>query len=219
MCGRVAITYDADWLRRRYGTVNPPANFPANTNGAPTELLPVVRVRDGARHGDLLRWGLVPPWAADLRFGARCINARAETVATQPAFREAFRQRRCLVPVSAFYEWKRAGKAKQPFAIGPAAGEALTLAGLWERWKSPDGHWVATCAIVTGPPNAAVAALHDRMPVILGETDWPLWLGERAGDPAALLRPCPDDWLRIWPVSAAVNSVANKGADLLDPVS
>jgi len=219
MCGRVAITYDADWLRRRYGTVNPLVNFPPNTNGAPTEDLPVVRLRDGKRHLDLLRWGLVPPWAKELKIGSRFINARAETVATQPAFRDAYQRRRCLVPVSAFYEWKRDGKAKQPYAIGPAQGEALTLAGLWDRWKSPEGHWVVTCAIVTGPPNAAMAAMHDRMPVILSEADWPLWLGELDGDVDALLRPCPDDWLKIWPVSADVNNVRNKGLELLAPTS
>jgi putative SOS response-associated peptidase YedK len=235
MCGRVAITYDADWLRRRYGTVNPPVNFPPNTNGAPTEPLPVVRLRDPGgsagsapeRHLDLLRWGLVPPWAKDLKIGARFINARAETVATQPAFRDAYQRRRCLVPVTAFYEWKRAGKTKQPFAIGPAQPEerALTLAGLWDRWKSPEGQWIVTCAIVTTTPNAAMAALHDRMPVILGESDWPLWLGERVvpsegpGDASALLRPCPDGWLKIWPVAAAVNNVRNKGPELLDAVS
>jgi putative SOS response-associated peptidase YedK len=235
MCGRVAITYDADWLRRRYGTVNPLVNFPPNTNGAPTESLPVVRLRDQGgssgsaleRHLDLLRWGLVPPWAKDIKIGARFINARAETVATQPAFRDAYQRRRCLVPVSAFYEWKREAKTKQPFAIGPATdGErALTLAGLWDRWKSPEGQWIVTCSIVTTEPNAAMAALHDRMPVVLGEADWPLWLGERVvprgegpGDISALLRPCPDDWLKIWPVSAAVNNVRNKGPELLDPL-
>lgn len=217
MCGRVAITYDADWLRRRYGTVNPLINFPPNTNGAPTEDLPVVRLRDGQRHLDLLRWGLVPPWAKELKIGSRFINARAETVATQPAFRDAYQRRRCLVPASAFYEWRRDGKAKQPFAIGPALGDALTLAGLWDRWKSPEGQWVVTCTIVTTTPNSAMAALHDRMPVILGEADWPLWLGEREGEANALLRPCPDDWLKIWPVSAAVNNVRNKGPELLAP--
>lgn len=219
MCGRVAVRYDADWLRRRYGTVNPPVNFPPNTNGAPTEQLPVVRLVDGKRHLDLMRWGLVPPWAKDLKFGAACINARAETVATQRAFRDAYAQRRCLVPVSAFYEWKRDGKARQPYAIGPASDQALTLAGLWERWKSPEGAWVVSCAIVTGPPNMAIAPIHNRMPVILGEADWPLWLGEREGDTGELLRACPDDWLKIWPVSAAVNSVRNKGPELLDPVT
>jgi putative SOS response-associated peptidase YedK len=229
MCGRVAIKYDADWLRRRYGTVNPPVNFPPNTNGAPTEPLPVVRLVDSGgsegsapkRHLDLMRWGLVPPWAKDLKFGAACINARAETVATHRAFRDAYARRRCLVPVTAFYEWKREGKAKQPYAIGPADPDehALTLAGLWDRWKSPEGAWVVSCAIVTGPPNAAIAALHDRMPVILGEADWPVWLGERDGEAKALLRPCPDAWLKIWPVSPAVNSVRNKGAELLDPVA
>jgi putative SOS response-associated peptidase YedK len=219
MCGRVAVKYDADWLRRRFGTVNPPINFPPNYNGAPTEQLPVVRLKDGKRHLDLLRWGLVPPFAKDLKFGSKCINARAETVTTQPAFRDAYRQRRCLVPVSAFYEWKGEGKAKQPYAIGPAHDEALTLAGLWDRWKSPEGEWIVTCAIVTGAPNATMAALHNRMPVILGEDDWPVWLGERDGDTKALLRPCPDNWLKIWPVSTAVNSVKNKGTELLDPVA
>src|SRR5438552_2488511 len=106
MCGRVAVKYDADWLRRRYGTVNPPVNFAPNFNGAPTEQLPVVRLVEGRRHLDMLRWGLVPLRAKDLKMGAQCINARAETVATKAAFRDAFQRRRCLVPVSAFYEWK-----------------------------------------------------------------------------------------------------------------
>jgi putative SOS response-associated peptidase YedK len=105
-------------------------------------------------------------------------------------FRDAFARRRCLMPVSAFYEWKGQPGAKQPYAIAAAHDQALTLAGLWERWKSPEGQWVETCAVVTGAPNAKMAELHDRMPVILGEDDWSTWLGEREGDVAALLRPC-----------------------------
>jgi putative SOS response-associated peptidase YedK len=219
MCGRVAVKHDADWLRRRFGTVNPPVNFPPAYNGAPTDQLPVVRLVDGARHLDLLRWGLVPMWAKDLKIGAQCINARVETVAAKPAFRDAYRRRRCLIPVTAFYEWKGAPGSKQPYAIAAAQDDVLTLAGLWERWRSPEGETIETCAVVTGPPNTVMAELHNRMPVILGEADWPVWLGEHEGDVAGLMRPCPDEWLRVWPVSKAVNSVRNKGAELLDEVA
>ena len=221
MCGRLAQTLPHEAMRRVFKTTNPPVNLRANFNAAPTQDLGLVRLDPdtGARRLDLLRWGLVPRWAKDLGIGTKAINARGETVAEKPMFRDAFRRRRCIVPATAFYEWKREGKAKQPFAIGLQSGEPLALGGLWERWQSPAGETVETFAVVTVAANEAMAAIHDRMPVILAADDWPRWLGEEGeGTPADLVRPCPSDWLRLWPVDARVGNVRNNDPGLLADV-
>ena len=170
MCGRLAQTLPHEAMRRVFKTTNPPVNLRANYDAAPTQDLGLVRLDPdtGARRLDLLRWGLVPRWAKDLGIGAKAINARGETLAEKPMFRDAFRRRRCIVPATAFYEWKREGKAKQPFAIGLQSGEPLALGGLWERWQSPAGETVETFAIVTVAANEAMEAIHDRMTVITG---------------------------------------------------
>jgi putative SOS response-associated peptidase YedK len=153
-----------------FETVNAVPNSAPNYNGAPTQQLPVVRLdEEGRRSLDLLRWGLIPFWAKDSAIGMRCINAMAETAAAKPAFRDAFRRRRCLVPVDGFYEWqKRSTGKKQPYAIVSADGKPFAMAGLWENWKEPQsGETVRTFTIITGPPNELVAPIHNRMPVIL----------------------------------------------------
>src|SRR5437868_6563105 len=187
----------------------------------PTDTLPVVRVdRDCRRSLDLFRWGLVPWWAKDIKIGARCINAMAETVATKPAFRDAFKRgQRCIVPVDGFYEWqKRPAGPKQPFAIAAADGRPLAMAGLWERWKEPTaGETIQTFTIVTGPPNELVAPIHNRMPVILPPEAWRRWLGEEVVDSdelLALLRPYPAELMRAYPVGLAVGNVRNNGPEL-----
>jgi putative SOS response-associated peptidase YedK len=190
-------------------------------NGAPTDTLPVVRLdREGRRSLDLLRWGLVPYWAKDIKIGARCINAMAETVATKPAFRDAFaRGQRCIVPVDAFYEWKKTGAGKQPYAIVGTDGLPLALAGLWERWKAA-GDTVQTSTIITTAPNELCAAIHYRMPAVLPREAWPIWLGEReasADELLALLRPYSAKLMRAYPVGMRVGNVRNNDAALLDP--
>ena len=173
-----------------FETANALPNTAPNYNGAPTDHLPVVRLdRDGRRSLDLLRWGLIPYWAKDPSIGARCINAMAETVAAKPAFRDAVRRRRCLVPVDGFYEWqKRPAGKKQPYAIVSADGKPFAMAGLWENWKEPQsGETVRTFTIITGPPNELVAPIHNRMPVILPPSHWRAWLGEEPAPQEELL--------------------------------
>jgi putative SOS response-associated peptidase YedK len=170
----------------------------------------------------LLRWGLVPFWSSGPDSGYRMINARAETVAEKPAFRAAFRRRRCLIPADGFYEWRSQGpgKAKQPYWITLAEGGPMTLAGLWEHWEGEGGETVESCTILVGPANERMAPLHDRMPVILAPSDRDLWLDPGMHDPAALrplLRPYPSEGITTTPVGRRVNSPANEGPELIAP--
>ena len=146
---------------------------------APTDQLPVVRYdrKTGERSLNLLRWGLVPYWAKDIKVGFANINAKAERIETRPAFREAFQRRRCPVPVDSFYEWKKTPAGKQPYAIALADRGLMALARLWENWRSPGGEWMRSFAIITTEPNELCAELHNRMPVILNPDTWPVWLG------------------------------------------
>lgn len=191
-------------------------NLRPRWNVAPTQDVAAVRLgEDGARHLDLLRWGLVPHWADDPAIGNRMINARGESVADKPAFRGAFRQRRCLVPADGFYEWKAAGKRKQPYLIRRRDGRPLAFAGLWERWPGPKGaplpQPLETVTIVTTAAGGMIADLHERMPVMLEPEHWGLWLDPRAPLPMVedLLRPAPDPALEAVPVSTRVNDVRN----------
>jgi putative SOS response-associated peptidase YedK len=176
--------------------------------------------RAGQRSIDVMRWGLVPFWAKDIKVAFANINAKAEGIATRPAFREAFARRRCLVPFDCFYEWKKLGKDRQPYAVGLADRRLMALAGLWETWRSPTGERVRSFAIVTTSPNRLLAELHDRMPVILAPEDWPTWLGEAPADPEqlkALLAPYPADDMLVWPVDRRVGNVKNKDPWLIEP--
>src|SRR5205814_7938933 len=170
MCGRFVQKTPLGEIRVLFGTANPVPNAPPHYSAAPTQDRAVLRYNPAtkARSLDLLRWGLVPLWAKDPSFGARCINARAETITRASAFRDAFERRRCLVPADAFYEWQKRGGKSVPYAIVPADGGVFAFAGLWERWKNPqDGSILRSFTIVTGAPNSRCETLHDRMPVIL----------------------------------------------------
>lgn len=206
--------------------------FEPRYNIAPTQPAPVVRanVANGRRVLDWLRWGLVPSWAKDLAVGNQLVNARSETLASKPAFRHAFRQRRCLVVADGFYEWQRQGKRKQPFYITAADGAPLAFAGLWERWTpavapasgagAPDT--VESCTIVTTAASECMSALHDRMPVILPRAAWPAWLNPGLDDPAALqelLNRCIGDGLISHPVDTLVNSPANDSQRCIEPLT
>jgi putative SOS response-associated peptidase YedK len=218
MCGRYASFLPAEALRALFQTVNPTPNWEPTWNMAPTRDAPVVRLhpQTQARHLDLLRWGLVPYWTKDPKKSRQPINARAESVATAPMFRDALERRRCLVPADVFYEWQAANGGKQPYAIARADGQPMAFAGLWEGWRGADGAVIRSFAIVTTNANTQLQALHERMPVILEPADWPAWLGEVAGDAPALLRPSVAE-LRVWRVGQAVNSVRNDNPALLEP--
>jgi putative SOS response-associated peptidase YedK len=226
MCGRAYLFSDVDQIKRLFDIApqQPAPNFAANWNAAPTQDLPVVRYDAAARHRslELMRWGLVPFWAKEAKLGYSTFNAKAEGVADRPAFREAFRRRRCLVPCDGFYEWKKSGTRRQPYAIARADRTPMALAGLWEVWHSPQGEALKSFTIVTTAANALLAPLHERMPVVLERADWPLWLGEIPAEPAALkavLRPCPSEILTLWPVSPRVGNVRNNDPALLAPLA
>lgn len=237
MCGRYTLLAEANQLAQEFG-VGDVAPLEPRYNVAPSQVVPVIRVGSfvpesdmavvrqagagGARRLDVLRWGLIPHWAKDPKIAFRTINARAETVATQPAFRDAFRARRCIVPASGFYEWRRLMKdgkeVKQPLYIRRGDGRLLALAGLWERWEGPGGEVVESFTIITTEANAFIREFHDRMPVILRPEDYDLWLNP-ASKPEQLkplLTPCPPDWLVASPVSQRVNSTRNDDPGCLD---
>ncbi len=217
MCGRYAAFLPAEAIVALFHTTGPTPNWAPTWNMAPTRDAPVVRRHpdSGERRLDLLRWGLVPHWAKDPKAVRMTINARAETLATTPMFRDAYgRARRCLIPADAFYEWQVTPDGKVPHAIARADGQPLVFAGLWEGWRGADGTVIRSFVIITTTANDTLRPLHERMPVVLEPDAWPAWLGEQAADVAALLKPS-DAAFRVWPVSTAVNSVRNDSADLL----
>jgi putative SOS response-associated peptidase YedK len=187
-------------------------------NIAPGQWVIVVRPEKGQRVPDLAQWGLVPSWAREPQAGPRPINARAEGLEDKPTFRGAFRHGRCLIPASGFFEWKALGKVKQPFFIRPRGGEGLFLfAGLYSVWAGFEGE-LQTCAIVTTGANELMAALHDRMPVILAPADQEAWLDPGNRKAAELLRPCPAEAMEAYPVGPAVGNPRNEGPELVEPL-
>ena len=225
MCGRARISSDVSEIKIAFSIPphRPAPNLPATWNLAPTDQAAVVHfdTKAGERSLDAMRWGLVPYWAKDIKIGYSTINAKAEGIETKPVFREAFKRRRCLVPIDSFYEWKKIGKEKQPYAIGLADGGIMALAGLWETWRSPAGELVRSFTIVTTTPNALCAEIHDRMPAILKPEVWPAWLGEEPADEPALkglLAPYPANEMTCWPVSARVGNVKNNDPSLIEPI-
>jgi putative SOS response-associated peptidase YedK len=221
MCGRITLKAPAGEIAAQFELVEPPALEP-RYNIAPTQpVLAVRRGEGGLRRGEMLRWGLIPPWSPDPSVGAKMFNARSETVTEKPAFREAFAGRRCLLPVDGFYEWRKQGAARQPFYFSAQDGRLLALAGLWERWEYPGGEVIQSCSILTTAANALMKRIHHRMPVILSGEARARWLETdpaRAETLLPLLRPAPDRLLRQWPVSPRVGDVRNDGPQLIDPL-
>ena len=222
MCGRAYALFTEADLAGRYlkGRPSTLGELTPTYNLAPTQLTPVVREVNGAHELARLRWGLVPSWAKELKIGASMINARAETIAEKPSFRVAFRQRRCIVPLTGFIEWQREGTRKRPFAIYRADRAILSVAGIWERWVDPAGVEVQTFAVITTGANGFMAPIHDRMPVILEPGDEDIWLSADT-DPAALhalLVPCAEGRLAAHEVSSVINSPRNNAPELLKPV-
>lgn len=217
MCGRFLLDTPSAELARALELAG--VSLSPRLNIAPTQPIIFVRAGPEGREAATGRWGLVPPWSKDPRRGPPLINARAETAASKPAFREAFRRRRALIPASGFYEWQRRPEGKQAYALLPKAGSLLVFAGLWERWGEEDP--VTSCAILTTTPNATLAGIHDRMPVILGRRAAQAWLDPQTPrrELEALLRPCPESWLEARPVSSYVNRVGNEGPRCLEPAA
>jgi putative SOS response-associated peptidase YedK len=224
MCGRFTQQRPASEFAEIFAAEPLADELGARYNVAPTDDAFVVVQRDERRALTAYRWGLVPHWSGDLKGAARMINARAETITSSPAFRAAFERRRCIVPVDSFYEWKREGTVRQPYRIVRADGRPMALAGLWAGWHDPESEVVRrTFTIVTTTPNAAIAGLHDRMPVILRDGAWERWLpGGAASDPTellAMLQPVDDVDLRIYPVERFVNDVRRDGPELIEPLA
>ena len=228
MCGRFVSASTADELANYFGAAAPDSDLDDSYNVAPTTEVYTVKASDDERQLTTMRWGLVPFWAKDLKIGSKMINARSETVAEKPAFKKAYQSRRCLIPADGFYEWAKVPghKTKQPYYIYRPDGEPLVFAGLWERWrpKDEDGNYiedelVESCTILTCGPNEEMSAVHNRMPVLLPPAVWDDWLspGTDLGLIESLLKPAPDGFLELRPVSTSVNNVRNNGAHLLEP--
>ena len=227
MCGRYVIISTPEAIRALFGYGEQP-NFPPRYNVAPTQPIPIVRLNDGKRSFALKRWGLLPSWVKDPKTFPLLINARGESVLQKPAFRNAMRRRRCLIPTDGFYEWQagQTGGPKRPYFVRAkrdAEGRAppLAFAGLYETWTGPNGEELDTAAIVTTAANRTLAAIHDRMPMFVPKDAFDLWLdcaNVEADVAAALIRPAPDDLLEAYQISTAVNRVANDSEALLQPV-
>ena len=185
---------------------------------APTLSAPVIRLNRGDRHLDGLKWGLIPYFTKDLKQARKPINARSETVATSGMFKAAFAERRCLVPAPAYYEWRADPDRKVPFAVVRQDAKPVVFAGIWETWISPEGEQLWTFATITTAANRLLSVIQDRMPVILEEEDWPVWLNETSGNVEALLKPAREDVLKFWSIDKKVGNVRNDGPDLLKPV-
>jgi putative SOS response-associated peptidase YedK len=225
MCGRVRLSsdYSEIKIKLKFDSDYPAPNFARDWNKPPTEpMLVAIRSMDGKRIPKMMKWGLVPHWAKDDKLQYSTFNARAEDFRTKPSFRDAWKWgQRCLVVTDGFYEWKKLdtkGKEKQPYAIAMADGGQMVMAGLWAKWKLPKGEEVLSYTVMTCAATGIVGALHDRMPVILPENEWPQWLGEEPPSEEellAMLKPRPDEMLKAWPVGKQVGNVKNDGAELL----
>jgi putative SOS response-associated peptidase YedK len=229
MCGRYTLTSPKGIVEELEVASGEPAIasewWRPRFNIAPTQPAPVVIDKDGARVLEMMRWGLVPHWADSLAIGARMINARVETLASKPAFRDAIQRRRCLVPADGFFEWRLRGAGRStkriPIYMRPVPQHLVAFAGLWERWKAPDGVWVTSFTIVTGPPNELAARFHDRMPVILAPEHYATWLAPEPLPAEVLERvlavPAVGDW-QAAEVSMRANSPANDDPEVIEVV-
>lgn len=218
MCGRFARFSPADTLAKHFGLADAPGLAPRH-NIAPGQAVAIIRPdASGGRGLDLAHWGLVPSWSAEPKSRFSGFNARAETVAAKPAFRQAFRQRRCLIPADGYYEWKTEGRCKQPYFIYRQDRQPFAFAGLWERWERA-GQVIESCAIIVTEANATTRAIHERMPVILAPADYARWLSPLSAEAAqTLLAPCPAVWLTCHPVADRVGNVRIDDPRCIQPV-
>jgi putative SOS response-associated peptidase YedK len=231
MCGRFVSVSPPDELAKYFAAQQVgEASLEPSYNVAPTSDIYAVMESAGVRRVETFHWGLVPFWAKDPSTGNKMINARAESVATKNAYKRAFTKRRCIIPADGFYEWQKVEgqKTKQPHFIHRVDREPLAFAGLWELWRpkdaaeGDDSQLLRSCTIITGQPNKKMAAIHDRMPVILPPNVWDEWLDPANGDLDSLnklLVPAPSEIIELYPVSTAVNNVKQKGPELIAPAS
>ncbi len=222
MCGRYRLSRRKQLIQEYFDTSDE-VDWEPRYNIAPTQTVPVIwqDPQEPIRRTSLMRWGLIPYWAKDPSIGYKLINARSETVGSKPAFREAFKSRRCLIPADGFYEWKRIVNGKQPFHFGLQDDSLFAFAGLWDRWKDAIGQAVESCSILTTTPNALLADVHDRMPVIPSPEHYDLWLDPGFRDLAAtteMLKPYDAGQMRRYAVSVRVNNVANDDAQCSQPL-
>ena len=217
MCGRYASSRRPDDLVSWYDVEEPPEEvLEPSWNVAPTDPgYAVVQSKEGVRQLRVLRWGLVPSWSKDPKGGARMINARMESVKEKPAFRKAYASRRCLVPADGYYEWKQEGAEKQPWYL--STPDPLTMAGLYEHWKSPEGEWLSTFTIITTSAPDDLGEIHDRTPLLVPKEHWATWLDRAVEDPGDLLIPGTPGVLEAWPVGKDVGNVRNNGPQLVEP--
>src|SRR5262245_54175565 len=221
MCGRYAITSSPEALRALLAYLDLP-NFPPRWNVAPTQPVPIVRVDQGQRRFALVRWGLIPSWVKDPKQVSLVFNARAEAVNDRPAFQNAMKRRRCLLPADGFYEWKKEGDISRPHFVRRRDRVPFAFAGLWESWMGPNGEEMESATIITTNANRLLRTIHERMPVIIAPDAFGLWLDTANVDAltaAALLTPAPEDLLEAYEISTAVNRVANDSAKLIEPVT
>ena len=222
MCGRFTLLLTPELLAVVY-EVSAPASQEPRYNIAPTQEVLVVREEPaGNRIIGPLRWGLVPHWAKEISIGSKLINARCETIHEKSSFRHAIRSRRCIIPASGYFEWAASSSGKLPHYITMRDESPMSLAGIWETWKAPDGKSLETVALLTTRANSMLAAIHDRMPVILHPGEFALWLDRTATDPHKLERlyqPFPSERIQAWPVSKAVNNAAHNSAECIQPLT
>jgi putative SOS response-associated peptidase YedK len=223
MCGRYRLSRRKQLVEEYFDCGPSDNDWSPRYNIAPTQYIPVIRQnsKEPVRELSLMRWGLIPSWAKDSSIAAKMINARSETAATKPAFRDPLRFHRCLIPADGFYEWVQTGKSKEPFCFEIMEGELFAFAGLWDGWKDPNGNWIRTCSILTTTPNAVTSAVHDRMPVIVDPDSYDLWLDPGMTDAqivSELLKPYDAKSMRSYPVSMRINHVANDDEACSQPV-
>ena len=228
MCGRFALMTPTEMLVKLFDVPETaveslPPSIP-RYNIAPTQPVVAIRLDEhGERDLTFFHWGLIPSWSKDIQMGSRMINARSETVTEKPSFRNAFKRRRCLIPADGFYEWQKQADGKQPMFIRPSEGaeRPFALAGLWEFWSDPDGGTIQSCTILTTSPNELMAAIHNRMPVIVEPEDFDLWLNPEP-DPEQglhLLRPYPAEKMVAYPVNTLVNNPRNDVPQCVEPIA
>jgi len=216
MCGRFSISKEANEIEDRFEIHIDPAMFTKNYNAAPSQTLPII-TNEEPEQASFHRWGLIPHWAKDESIGNKLINARGETIAEKPSFRDAVEKRRCLVVTDGFYEWQRSGSEKQPYRITLSDESLFAFAGLWESWNAPDGREVRTFTIITTEPNDLMKSIHNRMPVMLDQENERLWVSdEPLEDVLHLLKPYNENEMNAYPVTKRVNSPKNNDSSVME---